>query len=141
MNDYEKAKRYAEGVMGVDVLENREWFHTACVGPTKSGIHGVAMGWGDQIAIHYRPRTKNNLKAWVVCHELGHIAQWRSGYIYQSRINSAYPPGRATEDTLRIERDAWRRAGKIARAIGIDISEESRQEGRDLLDSYKACVR
>lgn len=88
------------------------------------------------VAVHGDPPAR--LLPWFLLHELGHVMQMRSGYLTPDLLAACYESDetKRTPRTRAIERDAWRRAGRLARKHAVVISDEARAAGRRALRTY-----
>lgn len=113
-------------------------------GASKSYVAGHTQKPGDEIWLQPNAKAQDELIAWTLLHELGHVQQMRAGkfegagYVFWGRTKT-WTAARARSH-ITYEIDAWARAEHLARALGIEVSEQTRGDAKRGLEAHRKHV-
>lgn len=103
----------------------------------QAGLDGKCHPHG-LIVLDFHESISDDMRAWVLLHELGHAQQWKEGWINLDQVTHAY--FYMTAECLRIEEDADRRADLIATALGVPKTVDSEALRLECISSYRNAI-
>lgn len=134
MKDLTKVRRFAKDQGIGSLTVRRDSWGTPSGYYRPSGDYLVKPG----IRIRCGKLADEKLVVWALLHELGHHGQYQTGYLNNERTRRLYSDLRIpSAERYRVEQDAWRRAGRLAVKLGIEVDDEMREYGRKCLATYK----